>query len=620
MVSYLRFNWTPGVSNYTDEGGIQWSALGAGSPAPSIDTSTYKFYNGSLKLASTTTGLSAANGSQWVWGTNHTIEFWLYPTSTGSNQFLFWQGSAGYSPVELRYQGGTGYKNVTVYASSANVSYDLVNGAFSPANSVPLNTWSHIEIDYASPTLTVYVNGRSNITATLASDPYVNPGNFTISRPAGSGVAGAYLDEWVVWDTTRHLSNFVPETLGYGIPVLEADFTGTPQSGTAALLVQFSDNSTNVSPGATYYWTFGDGDTSTEENPLHVYDAFGTYEVNHSVTLLDGQTDFELKSDFVITSTEQNSPSVTSYPKYVTFHLKEGLGTPIPDVVANLTPISTSTGAWDWLAVLTGIPLDEVALTTENLTQTTDSLGRATFYVIPTGKYNVTFTKTGYTFTPMILVPQDDDYIIYAVETTSGFFKDGYDELETVNITVQTVYINSTAHFVNMSYNDTLAHTTGGFINVTAKNVTVGGADVTLTSWAVTASQCTNSTVIIHETPVSGLVESNVTHTDFGYIGRSYPYTFKGAPVSFMGLGGEIVLLVVIGLMTLTTMGGGILVGRHAAFVACAEGWFFYAIGWFDSLIARGSTTETLLILALSIATVASIAAIFELRKKAEKY
>ena len=35
---------------------------------------------------------------------------------------------------------------------------------------------------------------------------------------------------------------------------------------------------------ATYFWDFGDGNTSTLENPIHVYQSPGDYEVTLTVT------------------------------------------------------------------------------------------------------------------------------------------------------------------------------------------------------------------------------------------------------------------------------------------------------------------------------------------------
>lgn len=56
-----------------------------------------------------------------------------------------------------------------------------------------------------------------------------------------------------------------------------ARFTADPVSGTAPLRVGFLDRSTG-SP-TSWEWDFGDGNSSTEQNPVHVYRAPGTYTV-----------------------------------------------------------------------------------------------------------------------------------------------------------------------------------------------------------------------------------------------------------------------------------------------------------------------------------------------------
>jgi beta propeller repeat protein len=57
---------------------------------------------------------------------------------------------------------------------------------------------------------------------------------------------------------------------------LIADFSADPKSGYAPLDVQFTDNS----QGATgWNWNFGDGATSTQQNPMHTYSAAGNYTV-----------------------------------------------------------------------------------------------------------------------------------------------------------------------------------------------------------------------------------------------------------------------------------------------------------------------------------------------------
>lgn len=60
-------------------------------------------------------------------------------------------------------------------------------------------------------------------------------------------------------------------------------------NGCVADTVQFvSSTFVNVPNTASWYWTFGDGNTSVETNPIHIYSGTGTYTVTLSITDLNG--------------------------------------------------------------------------------------------------------------------------------------------------------------------------------------------------------------------------------------------------------------------------------------------------------------------------------------------
>jgi PKD repeat protein len=77
------------------------------------------------------------------------------------------------------------------------------------------------------------------------------------------------------------------------------DFSAAPRSGEVPpnLSVDFQDLSTN---GATSWsWTFGDGGTSTLQDPSHSYTASGSYDV--TLTVSDGTTsNSQTKADFIV--------------------------------------------------------------------------------------------------------------------------------------------------------------------------------------------------------------------------------------------------------------------------------------------------------------------------------
>ena len=85
----------------------------------------------------------------------------------------------------------------------------------------------------------------------------------------------------------------------------EAAFTASPTVITINQTVQFLDQSTN-SP-TSWIWDFGDGGTSTLQNPSHKYSTAGTYTVSLSATNSAG-SDTETKSNHITVGISVVSP------------------------------------------------------------------------------------------------------------------------------------------------------------------------------------------------------------------------------------------------------------------------------------------------------------------------
>ncbi|MFO0983611.1 MAG: PKD domain-containing protein [Planctomycetota bacterium] len=63
---------------------------------------------------------------------------------------------------------------------------------------------------------------------------------------------------------------------------LMANFSGTPRTGAIPLLVSFTDES--LGGPQSWFWEFGDGGTSTQQDPSHTYTVVGFYTVKLTVT------------------------------------------------------------------------------------------------------------------------------------------------------------------------------------------------------------------------------------------------------------------------------------------------------------------------------------------------
>jgi PKD repeat protein len=69
-----------------------------------------------------------------------------------------------------------------------------------------------------------------------------------------------------------------------GATPLSAATTASPTTGNAPLAVSFTGSATGGTAPYSYSWNFGDGATSTTQNPSHTYTAAGTYTATLTVT------------------------------------------------------------------------------------------------------------------------------------------------------------------------------------------------------------------------------------------------------------------------------------------------------------------------------------------------
>ncbi len=130
-------------------------------------------------------------------------------------------------------------------------------------------------------------DGNSSILQSPAFT-YSTPGTYTVSLTA-TNLAGSDTN------TKASLINVTPNVTPPVVPV--AEFTAVPTSGVAPLTVQFTDTSTNVP--TSWLWSFGNGNSSIEQNPSNVYATPGTYTVSLTATNLAG-SNTTVKTSFIM--------------------------------------------------------------------------------------------------------------------------------------------------------------------------------------------------------------------------------------------------------------------------------------------------------------------------------
>jgi FOG: PKD repeat len=89
---------------------------------------------------------------------------------------------------------------------------------------------------------------------------------------------------------------------------ITADFTADKQEGNVPFTVSFTDLSTGIRDH--YEWSFGDGESSSEQNPVHTYFSPGVYSVSLTVSGTAG-SDKKTRIGYISVS-EPDSESVSS--------------------------------------------------------------------------------------------------------------------------------------------------------------------------------------------------------------------------------------------------------------------------------------------------------------------
>ena len=133
---------------------------------------------------------------------------------------------------------------------------------------------------------------------------YVNAGNsqtFTITPNAGYSISNVLVDGVSVGAVPSYTfssiqSNHTIAAYFGVVPAPVANFTADTVRGPLPLSVNFTDQSSGSIN--SWAWSFGDGASSTEQNPSHTYSSSGTYTVSLSVTG-PGGSDTATKPDYI---------------------------------------------------------------------------------------------------------------------------------------------------------------------------------------------------------------------------------------------------------------------------------------------------------------------------------
>jgi len=214
--------------------------------------------------------------------------------STGAPTAWRWDFGDGNTSIEknpVHTYNKSGRYTVTLTASNANGSNALTKSSYIAVSSVlaaPAASFSASPISGRAP-LTVGFTDQSTGSPNSWKWDFGDGSNSTENNPVHTyNESGLYSVKLAVSNSNG--SNALTKT-GYiavsGIlntPV--TSFSASPTSGKTPLTISFTEQSTG-SP-TSWRWVFGDGNTSTEKNPVHTYNKSGLYSVTLTASSANG--------------------------------------------------------------------------------------------------------------------------------------------------------------------------------------------------------------------------------------------------------------------------------------------------------------------------------------------
>ena len=248
--------------------------------------------SGNAPLAVQFLDTSTNSPSSWVWS------FGDGGTSGGSNPVHTYTTQGAYTvTLTTTNSAGSNTTSLTNYITVSQITNapTAIFKATVTSGYEPL-TVQFVDASTNSPNSWVWSFGDGG-TSTLQnpSHTYTVPGTYPVSLTA-TNAAGS--------NTVSQIGYI---TVNAAVPF--ASFASNVTSGMNPLTVQFTDTSNNT-PTA-WYWTFGDGYTTTLQNPTHTFSSAGSYAVSLGVSNTAGSNTTTIPA--YINVSNAASPPVTSF-------------------------------------------------------------------------------------------------------------------------------------------------------------------------------------------------------------------------------------------------------------------------------------------------------------------
>lgn len=232
-------------------------------------------------------------------------------TASGGSVFLW---STGATSASITVSPAT----TTTYMVTVTAACESVDSVTVTVNPLPI-------INATATPSSILIGSSSDICA-QGGNTYSwtsNPPDATLTgqetNPCATVLPTVTTNYVVIGTDSNGCQNTASTTVTILLITPVVNFWGDPLTGCVPLQVNFYDNSDSTSSGSTYYWDFGNGTFSYDQNPVAYYDHHGSYSVSLRVINPGGGAATLQKTDYVtsypnpiamFSSTPENSTTI----------------------------------------------------------------------------------------------------------------------------------------------------------------------------------------------------------------------------------------------------------------------------------------------------------------------
>lgn len=264
-----------------------------------FDSSIVKFGSDSLNMTNDTAQIKISTSGIDI--SPCTVDWWMYSTDWASQPIVMIGDATSNGYIQY-------YSGLLKYDHASN----LLN-----FGDPSLNEWHHYALVDNGTYLMAFRDG--NIISTISKGTYklIDGGTyFYIGTTSGyhQYYLRGYIDEFRISNIDRYNSHyFTPPTEEYLPPPPPSPiypsiyWAGIPTSGDHPLTVDFTFSGSNTS---SWDWNFGDGNSSSQENPQHIYDFAGNFDVSLCGSNSNGTSCLN-RTSYIIVTTPTPTPTTT---------------------------------------------------------------------------------------------------------------------------------------------------------------------------------------------------------------------------------------------------------------------------------------------------------------------